>query len=163
MTLGDEFQGDFSSLEAAVRASLLLHLGAVGTFRMRIGIGWGELSVEAPRGGAFGQDGPMWWRARDAIERAEELSDVRRTIVNTATTWDDFINDYLLARDQLIVDLDASNGDIARALISGVTQREIAESVGLHESSVSRRIRNHRLAVVAEFDDVRIPEFGSGT
>jgi len=68
ITLGDEFQGMYATLDAALVASLLAQLGLGGGDRVRVGIGTGELAIYEPSRAPFQQDGPAWWAARAAVE-----------------------------------------------------------------------------------------------
>lgn len=160
MTIGDEFQGAYPSLEDAVRASLLLHLEAGETIRFRIGVGWGDLLVETAGLAPFGQDGPAWWRARAAIEQLAEMSGGARTLVDTDTDWDSMINHFLAMRDALVNGFDGADFSIATGLLAGRTQREIATEVGIHESSVSRRISNRGIGLIVDGAGAAIPGFG---
>ncbi len=161
MTIGDEFQGRYRSLAEAVSDSLDLHLGSVGLARLRIGIGWGDLALDAGPDTQFGQDGPAWWRARDAIESLEEMSGPARTLVVTDTGWDEMFNQYLMLRDGLLDDLDEIDCAIARGMLAGRTQRDMAGVLGLHESSVSRRVSGHHINILVGVARPRIPGFGS--
>lgn len=164
MTLGDEFQGRYPSLQSAIASSLRLHLGAVGApARLRIGIGWGEVVVESVPRSPFDQDGPAWWRARDAIERAADLSDGARTVVDTSSEWDEMINAYLTLRDAVLDGFDTADAVIALGLLDGTTQRSLAERLGLHESSVSRRVGRHGIAHLVGAAAPPIPGFGAGS
>lgn len=158
MTVGDEFQGRYPDLESAVLASLRLHLSLIGSARLRIGIGRGLLSFEADTGSPLGQDGPVWWRARDAIDLVAAGGDQARTRVETATEWDGVINAYLLVRDTLVAGYDTVDGVIGLGLLDGVTQKALAQRLGINQSSVSRRVHGHGLnALVAS------SEFNLGT
>jgi len=148
MTVGDEFQGRYPDLETALAASMRLHLGLIGPARLRIGIGQGPLSFETDSGSPLGQDGPVWWRARDAIESVEAGGDQVRTKVHTDTVWDGVINAYLLLRDTLLGRLDEADGVIGLGLLDGFTQKELANRLGLNQSSVSRRVNGHGLAAL---------------
>ncbi|MGH8912129.1 MAG: SatD family protein [Acidimicrobiia bacterium] len=148
MTVGDEFQGRYPDLETAMAASMRLHLGLIGAARLRLGIGHGPLSFETASGSPLGQDGPVWWRARDAIESIEAGGDQARTKVHTDTVWDGVINAYLLLRDTLVRRLDETDGIIGVGLLDGVTQKELANRLGLNQSSVSRRVNGHGLAAL---------------
>lgn len=147
VTLGDEFQGRFETVEEAFAAAWHLHVGTIGVARLRIGIGWGEILVEPEEESPFGQDGPAWWRARDAIERVD-VSHPARTLIVTETGWDDLMNAYLTLRDAHLDELDEADAAILAAMEMGETQRATAEKLGIHESSVSRRISRHHLAVL---------------
>jgi hypothetical protein len=161
LTLGDEFQGRYPSLEAAMAASWFLHVASTGVARLRIGIGWGDLVVEGSEETPFGQDGPAWWQAREAVEAVEKSSQVVRTLVVTATPWDMFFNSYLRLRDSHLEGLDEIDARILLGLVEGETQRSLAERLGLHESSVSRRVKRHLLSTLVEVATPDIPGFGS--
>lgn len=160
LTLGDEFQGRYPSLQNAIGASWFLHLASTGVARLRIGIGWGELVVEGSDATPFGQDGPAWWRAREAVEAVEETSHPVRTLVATESPWDMFFNSFLRLRDSHLDDLDEVDARIVEGLIAGETQRSLATRLGLHESSVSRRVKRHLLSTLVESATPDIPGFG---
>jgi hypothetical protein len=161
LTLGDEFQGRYPSLQHAIGASWFLHLASIGVARLRIGIGWGELLVEGSEDSPFGQDGPAWWRAREAVEAVEKSSQPVRTLVTTESPWDMFFNSFLHLRDTHLDDLDVTDARIVHGLIEGETQRSLAERLGLHESSVSRRVKRHLLSTLVDSATPDIPGFGS--
>lgn len=148
MTIGDEFQGRYDRLDRALAASWHLHLGTFGFARLRISIGWGEITVESGGNLPFGQDGPAWWRARDALETLGNVSYPVRTIVSTMSRWDELFNAYLRLRDAHLEELDDTDVAIIDALDREETQRRIAESLSMHESSVSRRVHRHDLATL---------------
>lgn len=161
MTLGDEFQGRFPRLETALAASWQLHVRTLGVARLRIGLGWGDILVDSEEEAPFGQDGPAWWRARDAIEAVEKTSHPTRTVVGTDTDWDPIMNAYLTLRDTHLESLDAADGAILVGLETGQTQRALAEQLGLHESSVSRRVNRRLLAVLTDVTHPPLPDFPS--
>ena len=72
VTVGDEIQGVYTTLGRAVAAMLLLRDELLGIAEVRCGLGGGDVQVIDARRGI--QDGSAWWRAREAIERAEALS-----------------------------------------------------------------------------------------
>ena len=65
-TVGDEFQGAFTSVGLAIDAALSLRLAVAPEIDVRFGIGWGEVTMLDEAAGI--QDGPGWWAAREAIE-----------------------------------------------------------------------------------------------
>jgi hypothetical protein len=69
---GDEIQGLFSSPVAAYLYyrwfSMLVH-----PVKLRAGIGVGTWDIRIDEGGTTAQDGQVYYRAREAIERADEL------------------------------------------------------------------------------------------
>ena len=70
VTAGDEYQGTFTTLGGALRATRWLRLALLPDVDVRHGLGWGpvELLDEEPRI----EDGPGWWVARDAVVAVEE-------------------------------------------------------------------------------------------
>lgn len=153
-TIGDEFQARYPTVGEAIEASLLLHLMTVGLTSLRMGIGWGELLAEDPARKPFGEDGPCWWRARDAIELVEGSSRGRgarwATAIRTETALDMLLNDYLLLRDTVLSGFDPIDSRIAIGLLAGRTQTELAEVLGLNKSSVSRRAHSHGIVALVE-------------
>jgi SatD family (SatD) len=153
-TLGDEFQARFDTLTAAIEASFQVHLRTIGLTRVRIGIGWGELLLEDPQRSPFGQDGPCWWRAREAIEVVDRSSRSRgpeaRTALRSASGIDPMLNGYLLLRDTLLDGLDEMDARIAIGLIEGLSQTEIAARVGINKSSVNRRAHSHGILALIQ-------------
>ncbi|CAN5797359.1 SatD family protein [soil metagenome] len=160
ITVGDEFQGRYHTLGEAVEASLRIHLAAHGSVQVRIGLGWGEVVVEAPDRGLMGQDGPAWWRARDAIDTLAGPAGSGQTRVATGTSWDDLLNAYLILRDSVIGGWDDVDVSILRALLAGDTQRAVAGRLGLHESSVSRRVHRRGIGAVLAQASLVIPLAG---
>ncbi|MFT5201656.1 MAG: hypothetical protein ACI9C1_001034 [Candidatus Aldehydirespiratoraceae bacterium] len=68
-TVGDELQATYAQPSLAIRAVVELRLELIGTTELRAGIGWGEITVHDPLRTPFGQDGPAWWAAREALDR----------------------------------------------------------------------------------------------
>ncbi|MGH8870904.1 MAG: SatD family protein [Acidimicrobiia bacterium] len=153
-TIGDEFQARYATVVEAVEASLQLHLRTIGVTSMRIGIGWGELIAEDPERTPFAQDGPCWWRAREAIEAVDRSGRGRgpelHTAIRTETTLDPLLNSYLLLRDTLIQGLDEMDARIALGLLSGRRQTEMADALGVNKSSVSKRANTHGILALIE-------------
>lgn len=149
MTVGDECQGLYEDLATSLMAALRIRF-ALYPVDVRLGIGWGELTLP-PESPPFGQDGPCWWRAREAIEevkigeRSNATARATRTICRTGTDIDSLVNSYLSARDQIFVGFDEIDVQIALLNLAGSNQREIARSVGLSQGSVSRRLQGHGL------------------
>lgn len=160
-TIGDEFQAAFPTLEQAFEASLQLHLRAGGLTRLRIGIGWGELTTTDPERFPFGQDGPCWWRARAAIESLDGPRLRVRTAVRTETPIDALANGYLVLRDSILGDLDDTDLVVAVGLLDGLSQTEIAGRLGVNKSSVSRRAGSHGILALMRARDVGAPPLGA--
>lgn len=77
ITIGDEFQGLFQDLGEAIEASLRVRLELQDEVDVRFGIGWGPLTIYDSAESPMAQDGPVWWAARDALNRATFLLDAR--------------------------------------------------------------------------------------
>ncbi|WP_109774806.1 SatD family protein [Quadrisphaera granulorum] len=85
-TIGDEFQGTFSTLGAAARAALLVRLALLEAGAdVRVGLGAGTAVVVDPAATPPVQDGPAWWAARRAVETAERLAASPRS--RSTRTW----------------------------------------------------------------------------
>lgn len=162
MTVGDEFQGLYAGMAAGFQAALRLRLALLPQVDVRIGIGWGPLTLQ-PQNPPFGQDGPCWWRAREAIgevkegEKSKSVPRSRRTLCITGTSSDGLLNGFLGLRDQVMVGLDEVDIRIANLRLVGKTQTEISDSVGLSQSSVSRRLHGHGLYVLLDQEPPQIP------
>jgi DNA-binding transcriptional LysR family regulator len=155
VTAGDEYQGTFSTLGAALRATRWLRLSLLPDVDVRHGLGWGpvEVFVEDPRV----EDGPGWWAARGAVVAAEEDAARaghrrRRTAYRLAEGFAGpdpaAVNAALVCRDEMVGGLSDRSLGVLRGLLSGRTQREIAEKLGVSPSAVSQRVRHDGLAAL---------------
>lgn len=154
MTIGDEFQGIFSGLDQAVVATFILQVTLVDQVRLRFGIGVGEvihLGDHAP----YRQDGPAWWRAREAIDGIRRGERSRGTPLHRATglvapehPQADATRRYLVLRDHIVGGLDRTDADIVLGLMNGDTQTDIADRIGIDKGAVSRRVARHGLSAL---------------
>ena len=159
ITVGDEHQGVFATLGAALAASMLLRLTMLPDHDIRHGIGRGALEVlaEEPRV----EDGPAWWAARAAIEQvaaAERTAAVRglRTAYVVHHSDGDHdpspeeaaVNAALLLRDQSVTGLSPRSLSVLRGLLAGTTQRDLADDLGISPSAVSQRVRADGLGAI---------------
>lgn len=159
ITVGDEYQGCFASVGEAVQAALRLRVALGPEVDVRHGIGWGTTTVLDDAGI---EDGPAWWVARDAIVLAEQAADSaasrsRRTAYARAERQDGpdpgAVNAALLLTDELVSGLSDRSLSVLRGLLSGVSQKEIAASLGVSASAVSQRVRADGLgSIVAAHD-----------
>lgn len=112
-TVGDEFQGSYPTVGAAIDAALTVRLALDADIDVRFGIGWGEMTVLDSATGI--QDGPGWWSAREAIEwtaaaqQQPALATVRTAYRRHGDTGPDpqAVNAALLCRDHLLGSMDA--------------------------------------------------------
>ena len=142
-TVGDEFQGSYPTVGAAIGAALSLRLAVAPGLDVRFGIGWGAVTVLDA--GAGIQDGPGWWAAREAIEwtaaaqRQPGLALVRTSFRGEQRTDVDAVNAALICRDHLIGSLDERSIRILKGLLSNHTKKDIAAAEDISASAVSQR------------------------
>ena len=157
--LGDEFQGIFTTLGAAISATLRLRMALLPDVDVRQGIGWGRVVVLAAEPRV--EDGPGWWAARAAIETVEAherkaaLRAVRTAYVvaeGEAGPSPDLVNAALMARDQIVTGLSERGMSVLDGLMRGRRQQDIADDLGISPSAVSQRVRAEGLAVVVAAD-----------
>ncbi|WP_235532664.1 MULTISPECIES: SatD family protein [unclassified Nocardioides] len=160
ITAGDEYQATFARLGDALAATLRLRLALLPDLDVRHGLGWGAVTVlgTSPRI----EDGPGWWAARKAIVRVStdagraSLGRVRTAfeVADDAARPDAAaINAALLGRDGLVGAMSARSLSVLRGLLSGQTQREVAETEGVSASAVSQRVRHDGIALVVAIDE----------
>lgn len=150
ITVGDEFQGLYPTLGAALGASYAVRLGLGGTDDVRFGIGRGEVTVIDPDTNL--QDGSAWWAARTAIEDVERRAKGAHRALRTGVGPD---ADPLLVTcvetvDALLAGLDESGRAIAASLLAGATQADAAASLGVSPSAVSQRVARGGIAIVVD-------------
>ena len=154
-TVGDEYQGSFATLGAALEATRLIRLALLPEVDVRHGIGWGPVEVlaEDPRV----EDGPGWWAARAAIEAVKQDAGRagqrrHRTAYRLAPDHDGpdpyAVNAALLVRDEVVGGLSERSVGVLRGLLGGMTQREIADEQGVSASAISQRVRHDGLATL---------------
>ena len=163
-TVGDEFQGLFGGLDEALRATLDLRMRLLERIDLRIGIGRGEVATITTGVAPYGQDGPGWWRAREALDAAEHRSraygwpPTLRTVFRSDGPGDALVNSYLVLRDHIVGLFDAVDAEILLGLAEGDTQAALAERLGMDKSSVSRRVSQHGISTLLKappaFDEV---------
>ncbi|WP_006243739.1 SatD family protein [Mycolicibacterium tusciae] len=144
-TVGDEFQGSYPTVGAAIDAALSIRLAVAPGIDVRFGIGWGAVSMLDPQAGI--QDGPGWWAAREAIEwtaaaqRQPGLAMVRTSfrVTGVDRTDVDAVNAALLCRDHLLGSLDDRSIRIVKGLLTNQTKKDISAAEGISASAVSQR------------------------
>nr|WP_090340159.1 SatD family protein [Mycolicibacterium malmesburyense]CRL69128.1 hypothetical protein CPGR_01116 [Mycolicibacterium malmesburyense] len=144
-TVGDEFQGSYRTVGAAIDAAFAIRLAVAPGIDIRFGIGWGAVTVLDSESGI--QDGPGWWTAREAIEwTASVQRQPGLTLVRTSFRAEgegrrdvDAINAALLCRDHLIGSLDDRSLRIVKGLLTGSTKKDMATAEGISASAVSQR------------------------
>ncbi|KQQ52242.1 SatD family protein [Plantibacter sp. Leaf314] len=162
-TVGDEFQAVFADLPAALLASLLVRLELPAGVDCRFGLGFGAVREIGAGPNVPLQDGPGWWAARAAIDRARAHEYARlpelRTWFAVGGTRDHapdeaLVNAYLLGRDHLVGKMSDRGRRLLLGKLSGRTQRELAEREGVSASAVSQTVRAQ--GVLAVFEGQRL-------
>jgi SatD family (SatD) len=154
VTVGDEFQGHYPSVAAALSAAFSVRMALLPEIDTRFGIGWGEVTVLDAVDGT--QDGPAWWAARDAISEVKAMEGqagfrhARMRYLRGGDVGPDpsAIAAALLCRDHLVGSLDERSQRILRGLMEGQAQTQLADREGISPSAVSQRIRSGGLAVI---------------
>lgn len=164
ITVGDEFQGIYATLGAAIEATFRVRLALLPGVDTRYGIGRGASTVLDADRGIY--DGPAWWAARTAIEVAagggKGALGGLRTTYRIAPDAQDLaehggsneelaVNASLLCRDHLVGSVSTRSLRLLRGLMDGqATQAALAAQEGISASAVSQRIRADGLGVILE-------------
>lgn len=158
--VGDELQGEFARLSAALSWLLLFRLALPDEVDCRFGLGVGDVRPIALDDRTI-PEGPAWWAARAAIEHIERLQQraapFARTWIELAEGEDASMADalalanaYALSRDQLV----SAMSDRARRLTYGRclghSQRRLAEGEGITQSAVSQTLSAAGSAAIVE-------------
>lgn len=151
-TVGGEFQGAFLEPLFAARASLLVRLELLKEAEVdaRFGLGWGEVTVFETRR-PLSQDGPGWWSARDAIERADDLSrdgrtDFVRTYLESSPLRDlpreevNAFNAFFFCRDALVGQMKPRSRRLLLGLLLDKSQGDLAGEERISQSAVSQNL-----------------------
>jgi hypothetical protein len=153
-TVGDEFQGSYPTVGAAIDAALALRLSVGPNVDVRFGIGWGAATVLDAATGI--QDGPGWWAAREAIQQTAQaqrqpgFARTRTTFQASDNSRDDVaaVNAALLCRDHLLGSLDNRSLRILKGLMNHQTKKELAAAEGISPSAVSQRASRDGLDLI---------------
>lgn len=186
-TVGDEFQGVYSSLGDAVTASLLVRLELSPLADARCGIGYGDLTVfEADRSPIL-QDGPAWWAARGAID--EVAARANRPRWEYLRTWfepwhaepDDRsgdagsasavpseadaspptgpVNAFLTCRDHMVSRLKLDALQLLKLSLLGTTQADMGAALGISQPAVSQRLAGAGINALKDAHDLMREEW----
>lgn len=156
VTVGDEFQGVYGRLGEALTAAFMLRLDLAPDIDVRFGIARGSVEDLDVEHGI--QDGSAWWAAREAIERTEAKAG--RSATRTARTG------YLAPGDEpgavlpvqatldcldyMVASLSGTSLTILEGLMSGRSQQDLAQELGVSPSAVSQRVHRDGIGVILE-------------
>ena len=162
-TIGDEFQGVYDDVPAALLATLVVRLALPEGLDARAGLGTGPIEVVGASRYGLTQDGPAWWSAREAVVSVKE----RERRVPGLRTWHgsateptdegewDAVNAYLLCRDAVVGGFDARQRRLVLGVLAGRAQKALASDEGISASAVSQSLRRSgALAVLASAPEV---------
>jgi hypothetical protein len=172
VTVGDEYQGAFATVAEAVQATLLVRVRLLPAYDIRHGIGWGTTTVLDGKAGI--EDGPGWWAARAGIEvvASAEASPGQRWLRTAYVVAEGgaadapdpgLVNAGLVLRDERVTGLSERSVSVLRGLLSHVSQRDVAEALGISASAVSQRVRADGLAAIVAAHDLLAPGRGRDT
>lgn len=170
LTVGDELQGTYPGVLAAIRATARLRLELIDTVAIRAGIGWGDIEIHDPDRTPFAQDGSAWWAARaalDTISRSRHHGRLAAEFASTAPASVEprgglpapqpadvaspaFVTSHLRLLDHA---LDRLDGVEARIVLGDLDRRStelIAGDVGISASGVSQRRRRNDLRAITD-------------
>jgi hypothetical protein len=161
LAVGDEFQGGFADVAGAARASLVVRLsllvGADG-IDSRYGLGEGEVTVFDSNRAPLSQDGPGWWSARAAIDRAKALAAAPRTAFTRTCLGfgpenpdtppsDAAVEAFLFCRDAIVERMSMRQRGQLLGLMLGRSQRDLAAEEHITQGAVSQSL--HRSGAFA--------------
>lgn len=156
ITVGDEFQGVYPSLGAALRAAFVVRSEPLPRADVRFGLGRGAVSTLDPVRGIH--DGPAYWNAREAITVAEERAQRAQTRTSrTAYVAPDeppatvaAVRAALDCLDFMVGSMSTTSREILGGLMHGHAQQDVADRVGISPSAVSQRVRRDGIGVALE-------------
>ncbi|HET9671680.1 MAG TPA: SatD family protein [Actinomycetota bacterium] len=165
-TIGDEFQGLYGDVVSALDATPLVRLALLGELDVRFGIGSGELTTFDEARAPFGQDGPAWWVAREAVDTVRAGEQKRERSAGLRTRWIDAagdrapavaaVNAFLSCRDELVAAMDPRDAATLLGLLADRPVVAIAASEGVSPSAISQRaIRGGLYAIRAAHRELR--------
>lgn len=153
-TVGDELQGVYPTLGAALSALYRLRLFVAPGVDLRAGIGGGELRViDAERGI---QDGSAWWLAREAIDEAKALAtsagyrSARTAIKDTRPVASPTPDALSRLVDSALQRLRPGVTATLLGLLDDEDNATVAERQGISPSANSQRVGTNDLRILAD-------------
>ncbi|TAJ46311.1 MAG: hypothetical protein EPO52_17400 [Herbiconiux sp.] len=161
-TVGDEFQALYSTVPAALEATLLARLALPEGIDCRFGMGLGAVSEVGQGSAGPVQDGAAWWLAREAIDEAHDREKSRtpslrgwfREAAGDAAL-EPAVNAYLLARDHIVGSMKGRARRLTFGALCGLRQDQLAAQEGITQSAVSQALRRSGGAsLIAAIDEL---------
>lgn len=152
ITLGDEFQGLFKDSKG------LLHIldeisFSLRPIRLRFGIGVGTLTTELDPTTSIGADGPVYWKAREAIDYVHKNNDYGRANIHLGVQEPDdtvsLINQILKLTALQVSGWRDSQTEVYKIILEEeimdpeeINHQRIAKKLGILPSSLTRRFES---------------------
>lgn len=146
VTLGDEFQAVYRDPEFVVADCWALW-AALGSRRLRISLGVGNITTELNPRAAIGMDGPAFYAARHTLEMLKE-KDQCFAVGSEAGPIDE-LSAYAALIGAITERLNTRQLLILTGLIEGLNQARIAARLEISPQAVSKSIDRHALAELA--------------
>lgn len=140
-TVGDEIQAVLTSADATVDLALRLMRG--GSWSVGVGAG----SVDVPlRTTASASSGPAFVHARRAVERARGRSEpVPLVVAGDSEQAEERATAMLQLLAAVVTRRSEAGWEVSDLLVPGVTQKAVADSLGISTQAVSQRISSAML------------------
>lgn len=139
ITAGDEFQGLVSS--GSVLPSLLFEVQTFdGPCAIRLGFGRGALVTELHRDAAIGMDGPVFHRAREAIEASESESRDAPRFRGFSDLADVVLDGLGRALHDRRMDWTDRQREITVQLRRGAARKEVAAALSISPQAVAKHV-----------------------
>ena len=151
---GDEIQGLYGSIYAALTAALRIRLLLAPHAEIRFGIGWGTETFRKSK--RLGREGSAWWNAKEALDTIRSFEPRQnyrpegwRTAFHAGNAdYNALVNSFLTCRDAILDSGDAMDLRITLDRLDNKPQKETARTLGITQSAVSQRAKNHGLFAI---------------
>ncbi len=149
ITIGDEFQGLHYSPQNIIEIIDTIKM-ALYPIKFRFGVGFGEMNTRINENMAIGADGPAYYAAREAIEKIKSIKhQYERPIKDIMFAYDnpkmksrlELVNATLSTCSYIEDKWSDKQREVIKKLIQeNSSQRELADFLGLEQSSIQRRL-----------------------
>lgn len=154
VTVGDELQGIYPSMGAALAATHQLRNRLFGIADLRFGIGGGEVRIIDQERDI--QDGSAWWLAREALDETKESStrpgftSLRTGIRDSRPQANPLAEPMARLADSTLARLRDGSRRSLIGLLDGLDNAEVATAEGISASANSQRVNTGELRVLAD-------------
>ena len=137
ITTGDEFQVLLRTADVVPDIIWSVEYGLY-PYKIRFGIGRGVLHTRLEPN-AISMDGPVWYRARDAVERATRDRRLGGVFAGFEGSHDEVLTNLATLLRYLREEMTEKQMEVVDQLREGLTQLEVARNIGIDRTSVTRR------------------------